>query len=324
MGGGRFSDDDFTTLSTTRMVGKSREDTFTMTRMHPDLNPLGLKLRESRDSTDNPESTPIIIGLDVTGSMGMCADSMARTGLPTLANAIYARKPVTDPHIMCCGIGDVECDDAPLQVTQFEADIRIAEQMLLIWLEGHGGGNSHESYLLPWYLAAFHTVSDSNEKRGKKGYLFVSGDEQPQEQLSAREIERVFGYVAPQDYTFEDLYKLASEKFNVYHILVEEGDFYLHYPTRTKEAWLKHMPKDHLLHLADHTKMAELIVSTIQLNEGGDLDSIADSWGSTDTSTMLKKALKDFVVTSSSVYIPPVVSAPIVDADGNFDLTPGE
>ena len=71
---------------------------------------------------------------DVTGSMGMIADALARKGLGTMVEEILARKPVSDPHIMCMGIGDVLYDRAPLQVTQFEADIRIAEQLEKLWL----------------------------------------------------------------------------------------------------------------------------------------------------------------------------------------------
>jgi len=79
MGGGTFHSSStraayaaFTTAS----VGKATHDIYTSRTIDPYLDPLGVKLRESRDSADNPRSTPIIIGLDVTGSMGIICSSM--------------------------------------------------------------------------------------------------------------------------------------------------------------------------------------------------------------------------------------------------------
>lgn len=39
------------------------------------------KIRECRDSEEHPESLPIIIALDVTGSMGMVPHSLITGGL---------------------------------------------------------------------------------------------------------------------------------------------------------------------------------------------------------------------------------------------------
>ena len=136
------------------------------------LDPKNAKIRESRDSADNPNSTAIIVDFDVTGSMGMLAEHIAKEDLGKLFQEILDRKPVTNPHLMFMANGDVYCDEAPLQVSQFEADNRIIEQMSKIWVEGGGGGNESESYDFPWYFASRHTAIDCFEKRGKKGYLF--------------------------------------------------------------------------------------------------------------------------------------------------------
>ena len=136
--------------------GRSTSAIFGRRALHDALDPRRIPLRESRDSAKNPRSTAIICALDVTGSMGMIADALARQGLGTLVEEILRRKPVSDPHVMCMGVGDATCDQAPLQVTQFEADIRIAEQLQELWLEKGGGGNCFESYDLPWYFAAMH------------------------------------------------------------------------------------------------------------------------------------------------------------------------
>lgn len=189
MGNSRSTDADWVTYSTAA-VTKSRADTFyrssakDVTRTGEKVDAVEIKLRESRDSAANPNSTPIIIGLDVTGSMGWLAEALAKTELPRLIGMILEKSPIADPHLMFMGIGDaVHPDEQPLQMTQFEADLKIAEQLQGIWLEGKGGGNHFESYDLAWAAAAYKTVSDCWEKRKKKGYLFTLGDEEFPESL---------------------------------------------------------------------------------------------------------------------------------------------
>ena len=46
-----------------------------------------------------------------------------------------------------------------------------------ILLEGGGGGQMTESYELAMYFMARHTAIDCYEKRGRRGYLFIIGDE---------------------------------------------------------------------------------------------------------------------------------------------------
>ena len=99
---------------TASTVGKTTDEIYGSRAMHDDLNPKGVKVRESRDSDKNPESNPIIIGLDVTGSMGILADTIARKGLGVLFESILDKKPVTDPHMMFMGIGDANYDRAPM------------------------------------------------------------------------------------------------------------------------------------------------------------------------------------------------------------------
>ena len=169
MGSGRWSPDDWCTYTTTSSYDSKTVDEIYNHTMDSELDPKNVKMRESRDSNDNPNSNAVIIGLDVTGSMSNVLDAIAKNGLNTLATEIYNRKPISDPHLMFMGIGDVEVGDiAPLQVTQFEADIRIAEQLEKIYFEKGGGGNSYESYALAWYFAGLHTSIDCFEKRNKK------------------------------------------------------------------------------------------------------------------------------------------------------------
>lgn len=279
MGAGTFSPDSYRTYASTT-VGKTTDEVYSSRGLHASLNPLGVKLRESRDSADNPQSTPIIVGLDVTGSMGMIADVIARTGLGTLFTGILDRKPVSDPHVMFMGIGDANYDQAPLQVSQFEADNRVVEQLTLLYLEHGGGGNNFESYNLPWYFAAFHTEHDSFMKRGKRGYLFTVGDEEAPAPLTKHQIKRFIGDDVQADMTTQDLLEMAQRSYDVFHIVIEEGSHCRSRDglDRVLTSWGALLGQ-RVIRLADHTKLAETIVSAIEVAEGVDAAASAGGWG---------------------------------------------
>ena len=251
-------------------AGKSTEEIYRSRGLHPDLDPKKAGVRESRDSAENPESTPIIVALDVTGSMGMLADVIARTGLGTLFEQILAQKPVTDPHLMFMGVGDVLYDSAPLQVSQFEADSSIIQQLTNIYLEHGGGGNHFESYHFPWYFGAFHTVHDAMEKRGRRGYLFTVGDEEaPETPLTSAQIKGICGADVQKDLDPQELYQLASRVYDCYHIVIEEGNYARHRLASVKASWAD-MIGQKVICLSDHLRLAETIVETINLAEGND------------------------------------------------------
>lgn len=290
MGSSRWSSADWATYST-KTATKSSRDIFRSRDMDPDLDPKGVAMRESRDSDENPNSTAIIVATDVTGSMGMLAENLVRKGLGTLFEEIYDRKPVPDPHIMAMAIGDVNCDRAPLQVSQFEADLRIADQLEKVFVEGGGGGNRFESYDLPMYFAAYHTSIDCFEKRGKKGYLFTLGDEECPAYTSAAGLKEFLGDGAEANIPIEEVVAAAEKMYNVYHIIVKEGSHCRWDFDGVKESWTKVLGQRAIV-LEDYTKLAEVIVSIIEVNEGKDADEVAGSW-SGDTSLVVANAVKD-------------------------------
>ncbi|MGE0251123.1 MAG: hypothetical protein AB7G80_07595 [Dongiaceae bacterium] len=261
---------------------KAPEEIFTSSAMPDELDPLKIKFRESRDSEANPNATPIILACDVTGSMGMIADHIVRQGLGTLVEEIIKRKPVPDPHIMCMGVGDANYDRAPLQVTQFEADIRIAKQLAEIYIEHGGGGNCFESYNLPWFFAATKTRLDCVEKGRRKGLLFTIGDEEAPAPLTADQIRRYVGEDIGEGLSNEALLEMVGRMYDVFHVIVEEGDYARHSRSSVVKSWNKTLGQGRVIRLSDHTKLAEVIVSAIQAHEGQDKIAVAKSWdGST-------------------------------------------
>lgn len=260
-------------------AGKSTDKIYTARNINPSLDPKGVKIRESRDSKDNPKSTPIIVAIDVTGSMGIIADTLARKGLGTLFNELLARKPIQNPHLMFMAIGDANCDDAPLQVSQFEADNRIVEQLTQIYLEGGGGGNSFESYNLPWYFASAHTEHDSLIKRGKRGYLFTVGDEEAPQALTKAQIKEVIGDDLEREISSGEMLAEAQRKYDVFHIIIMEGSHASRYPDRVFKSWNAILGQ-HVVRLSDHQKLSETIIGIIEVVEGRDAAKVTADFGS--------------------------------------------
>lgn len=300
MGGTSRWDPGAWTSYTASTATKSRDAIFTAkTGIKDGLNPHGVKVRESRDSAINPESNAIIVGIDVTGSMGMIAEALAREGLGVLFKEILERKPVSDPHLMFMAIGDASCDQAPLQTSQFECDSTIITQLTDIFLEGHGGGNDWESYNLPWYFAANHTSIDCFEKRGKKGYLFTVGDEFPAHDLTRDQIKRVVGDSLQTDRLSNDeLLTMVSRSYHVFHVIVEEGHCARRDLAGVTKAWKKVLGQN-VLTLSDYRRLSEVIVSAIQVVEGEKAVDVVKSW-SKETALVVSKALSGLTTTKSA------------------------
>lgn len=202
---------------------KSINDTFEqnkLRRIHDEMDPKGVTLRESRDSEIHPNSVPIIITLDLTGSMGNIPHNLVKDGLPKIMSGII-QNGIPDPQVMFLGVGDHECGDrAPFQISQFES----GDEELDLWLtrtyiEGGGGGNAGESYSLAHYFAAKYCETDAWDKRNKKGFLFTIGDEASLLSYPKRVFSELFGDEQAQTYTDVELLKMAQEKWEVFHIM---------------------------------------------------------------------------------------------------------
>lgn len=248
----------------------SASQVFRSSGMAPEFDPSQMKLpREACDSAESPLSRGIIFAEDVTGSMGRFLLSLIKDEFPRLINQTYDSVSY-NPHIMFMGVGDVAAGDrAPLQVTQFEADLRMLDQLQKIYLEKAGGGNESESYILPWYFAAKHIKMDCWDKRGEKGFLFTFGDEEPTPHLTKSEISRVFGKnssIKERMLTGQDCLEMASEKFNCYHVILH-GSYYTYYKSNVVRKW-KQLMGGHACDLEDHTKLPELVTTILRMHEG--------------------------------------------------------
>lgn len=274
MGGGSWTADNWRRFSSSRVAGKGTADIYTASTLKKEFDPKNV-IRESCDSVEHPNSTPIILGLDVTGSMSRILNVMAeKMGL--VMGEIYKRNPVSDPQILFSAIGDSMYDRYPLQVTQFESDIRIAEQLTQVYFERGGGGNRFESYPLTWYFAANHTKTDQYEKRGKKGYIFTFGDDGFPEVLTREEIKRIFGDDVQGDISTEQVLKQAQKKYEIWHFCMMQGGTYRE---SDLDRW-QELLGEKAVRVTDYTKIPEMIVSILQISNGVTKEEVLKSWDS--------------------------------------------
>ena len=218
MGYGRWREEDFRNYSagrgrTVRMdgtldtSGHTAQTMYTERGLHPALNPRGV-MRECCENEEHPNTMPVILALDVTGSMGSAAMEVAAK-----LNEVMTELLGTDMDVefMIMGIGDLAYDRAPIQISQFESDIRIAEQLDKVYFEGGGGGNMFESYTNPY--------------------------------LPAKPLTQAVGDPLQGDVETGKLLKEIRGKYDLYHIFVRHGSNF--YETRAAKSWRKYLDKKH-------------------------------------------------------------------------------
>lgn len=181
----------------------------------PRMSPMRVT-RESRDSAAHPDSLAIVFALDVSTSMGDIPRSLATKTLPTFMKATLSVVP--DPQILFMAFMDARYMHGrwlALQVGQFESDAERIDQWLAATFIPTGDSPFviplpyiGESYDLAMYFAARHTSTDCLEKRGRRGYFFMTGDEPPFPALDPAHVRESVDPVAQERI---DLAALVSE-----------------------------------------------------------------------------------------------------------------
>jgi hypothetical protein len=276
MGSGRWSTDVYDAAARYRAATGASAFAYSdggATAVHPDLDPSGVRARESRDSAEHPASLAIAVLFDVTGSMHLVPRAL-QSRLPELLGLLLRKGYAADPQILFGAIGDATCDRIPLQVGQFESDNRMDDHLGRIVLEGGGGGQKTESYELAMYFMARHTSIDCHERRGRRGYLFLIGDEMPYRRVRPTEVRRVIGDELARSIAVEDVVAELTRKYDVYYVL-PEGTSYAG-DRQVLDRW-RGLLGQNVLQLDDLDAVCETVALTVGLGEDAiDLDEGLD------------------------------------------------
>ena len=292
MGYGSYSASDWKKLKESRQLnkGQSVEEVFTRRSCDPKFDPKYIGTRECFDSEDHPNTTPIVVGLDVTASMGYLAVEVATGALNELITKLYSTGAVEDPSLMCAAYGDFK-DISPLQVTQFESDIRIAQQLLDIYFESHGNGDVVPTCL--WEFLACHTNIDAVKKRNQKGFVFTIGDDAA---IRSDGVDDTIKRVIGDDTSFgtkEAVLTEIQKTFYVYHIMIGRGN------SKNDELLSGHTIN---IQRGDITKIPEIIISTIQLQNGKQIDEVINQWEELDRPT-IRAAVEQILLNDNGLQL---------------------
>lgn len=234
-------------------------------RPHQTLDPSGLHCRESRDSEEHPESNSIIISLDVTGSMDRVVRGI-HGDLPQLHELLLGHQSIPHPQILFAAVGDATCDRVPLQVGQFESDNRMDQNLENMILEGGGGGQKTESYELMLYVAARHTAIDCWEKRKRRGYLFMIGDEMAYPCVKRHEVKRLIGTAPQYDVPLDEIVSEVQQKYHLYFVI--PGGAHHGRDQDVIDFWKASVGPQRVIRLEQPEDVSECIALAIGVNEG--------------------------------------------------------
>jgi len=262
MGYSSYSISDRTTRATSlNFASASRDSLFTQQKerkIHESMSPLNITPRICANSEAHPNTIPILLALDVTGSMLNIPEHLIREGLPKLMGGII-EKGALDASLLFVAIGDHVADRHPLQIGQFESgDAELDMWLTRSYLEAGGGGNAGESYLLAWYAGAFLTECEAFTKQNRKGILITIGDEPNLPHISANALRELTGGVESKDWASEELLKKAQEKWEVFHINISHNLS----GSRALDGWKKTLG-ERCYDITDYKKVPKIVTQIV-------------------------------------------------------------
>jgi len=264
MGGGYYERDDisydFNNIDSTQDNNINFNSTVgAQSSLHPNLDP-----KNWSDSYIQTHSrSPIIFGLDVTGSMGEWVKIIYEK-LPMFYGQIMIQKYLEDPAISFCAIGDHEASFAPLQVTPFAQGLETDDQIKKLFLEGGGGGNSKESY----ELVAYFYLNKCELLNSQFPFLFITGDEIFFEKISKDALAKFLGVenTDTKESSSIEAFKELCKKFNVFHIRKSYGD-----PQKEKDMtkkWSEAIGPERILDVTNPKACIDVILGAIAITSG--------------------------------------------------------
>src|SRR6476646_1666268 len=99
------------------------------------------------------------------------------------------------------------------------------------------------------YIAARHTAIDCFDKRGRKGYLFIIGDEMAYPAVSRKQVRKLIGEHGPlkTDIPLQQIVAEARQKYHIYFVI--PGGASYGSDKQVAEFWERLLGPQYVIHL---------------------------------------------------------------------------
>lgn len=171
-------------------------------------------------------SLPVLTAFDGTGSMGgNVAKAFEAIGrLFTVLQPLSSRVNVQIASSVWQDVCDWEDYGYPtIQVSQFESDERVAEQMRLL-LPAKAGGDTTEDYQLGLLYTLRQVETDWQEYYGLKPYLIVVADEVGRDEIRPSTAKKHLGIELQSTVTTVEVCRQLLRSWQVFYLNVGGGD----------------------------------------------------------------------------------------------------
>ena len=217
MGGGSYDRDVYSSGSSSSSSGFHSSSQSRRSLNQSGLCDLALPSRH-RGMTCQAE-TGVVIGLDGTGSMGDAA-FVLYDKLPMFWGQIEQQGYLKDFALSFAVVGDINTDNAPLQICPFAQGQDLDKWIKRLFIEGGGGGQAMESYETLAYFYERHVKF--THPNARKPFLFMIGDESYYDEVPA-EAHDLIGDRGTATPSAEKVFARHMEKYHVYMLHVAYG-----------------------------------------------------------------------------------------------------
>jgi len=215
-------------------------------------------------TTESP--TPMIIWVDVTGSMGNWPATIF-SKLPYLDHEVKTEYLGVDTEVCFGAVGDIYSDKYPVQVRPFSKGLDMKKELEGLVVEGNGGGQMKESY----EMAALYTQHNiSCAKAVDKPVVIMIGDEMPYDRVTVAEAKAHAKVKLAKTVTTKEIFEGLKENFSPYFICkpYRQGIGQEQINQEIREHWLSLFGADRVAYLDDAGRVVDVIFGILAKEAG--------------------------------------------------------